>query len=297
MKNSTRKENVMVLARHDFGRSLKRPLKRFWAIIFMALGFYAFSLMAVPYTASANDSAFAYYSGEIKQPVDHGVWGAFLQRYVVSDEEGLNRVAYGKVTAEDRASLEAYIASLEAIDPTRLGGDEAFAYWVNLYNAVTVKIVLDHYPIASIRDIRTGFRAGPWKRDVVRVNGRDLSLDDIEHGILRQYWNEPRVHYAVNCASIGCPNLAKRPYSGSTLDMDLDKAASAYINSPRGVSLKRGRLKVSSLYRWFRSDFGRKERDVVDHLRHYAAPELQMALAGKTDIDSYEYDWRLNDAE
>ncbi len=247
-------------------------------------------------SAQANDINFSYYSGEVKTPVDHSAWALFLNKYTATNADGINLMDYGAVTAEDRAQLEAYIASLEAIDPTRLGGDEAFAYWVNLYNAVTVKVVLDHYPVASIRDIRTGFRAGPWRRKLVKVDGVMLSLDDIEHGILRAYWNEPRVHYAVNCAAMGCPNLARKPYNGASLDSDLDAAARNYINSPRGVVIERGRLTLSAIYRWYRSDFGRSDADILAALRQYAAPELRATLSQYRKIDSYAYDWSLNDA-
>ena len=178
----------------------------------------------------------------------------------------------------------------------------AFATWINLYNAVTLQVVLERYPIASIRDIRsegTGLdpRAliGPWRTKRVTVEGRRLSLDDIENTILRPTFHDSRVHYAINCASIGCPNLMPRAWRAETLEADLDAAARAYVNHPRGVSVNaNGSLRASSIYRWFRADFGGSDANVIAHLRRYGSPELAQGLAGATRIAGHGYDWALN---
>ena len=237
---------------------------------------------------------------------DHGPWGALLQDWLVlpPPEDGgaaPHFVDYAglKASAQGRAALAAYIDSLAAIDPALLSRDEQFAFWVNLYNALTVQVVVEHYPVASIRDISISaglFARGPWGRKLVRVAGRDLSLDDIEHGILRPDFGDPRVHYAVNCASWSCPDLATEPYEAATLDTMLDTAARRYINSPRGVDIRGGRLTVSSIFNWYRKDFGGTEAGVLAELRKYAGPELADALAGATRVSSYDYDWTLNDA-
>ena len=127
---------------------------------------------------------------------------------------------------------------------TQLNQSEQFAYWVNLYNAKTVDLVVAHYPVRSIRDIGiSGLLAtGPWGKKVVRVEGVDLSLDDVEHKILRPLWRDPRIHYAVNCASAGrCPNLARSAYTGASLEAMLKVAARDYVNSPRGASIQNRR--------------------------------------------------------
>lgn len=237
---------------------------------------------------------------------DHGPWGALLQAWLVlpPPEEGgaaPHFVDYAglKASPRDRAVLDAYIESLEAVDPAALSRDEQFAFWVNLYNALTVQVVVEHYPVASIRDISISpglFARGPWGRKLVRVAGRDLSLDDIEHGILRPDFGDPRVHYAVNCASWSCPDLAAEPYEAATLDAMLDAAARRYINSPRGVDIRNGRLTVSSIFSWYKKDFGGNEAGVLAELRQYAGPELAATLAGATRVSSYDYDWSLNDA-
>ncbi len=235
---------------------------------------------------------------------DDAAYDTLLARYVAASADGINRVDYARWSASqsDRAALDAYVTDLAQQPTSTFARDRAFAYWVNLYNAVTLQVVLERYPIASIRDIRsegTGLdpRAliGPWRTRRVTVEGRRLSLDDIENTILRPTFRDPRVHYAINCASIGCPNLMPRAWRAETLDADLDAAARAYVNHPRGVSVAaNGSPRVSSIYRWFRADFGGSDANVIAHLRRYAAPELAQRLAGATRIAGHGYDWTLN---
>lgn len=233
---------------------------------------------------------------------DHAPWARLLEAHLEQGEGGApNRFDYGalKANGEDRAALRSYIASLEATDPGVLSRDEAFAFWVNLYNALTVEVVIDHYPVASIRDIAISpglFSTGPWGKKLVTVAGRELSLDDIEHGILRPDFGDSRVHYAVNCASVGCPDLAARPYTGDELDAMLDRAARAYVNSPRGARVENGRLTASSIFKWYMKDFGGTEEGVLAELRKYAGPDLAAALENVSGVASYDYDWSLNDA-
>lgn len=228
----------------------------------------------------------------------HDAFGALLRRYVVAGGDGLNRVRYARFKAEARAPLDRYVAALAATGASGLGRDDAFAFWVNLYNAVTLQVVLAHYPVRSIRDIDLGggfFARGPWRKKLVSVEGRDLSLDDIEHGILRKRWSEPRVHYAVNCASVGCPNLAREAWTGNRLERMLDAGARAFVNHPRGLRTASGGLRASRIYSWFAEDFG-TERQLRDHWRAHAAAPLAAALDANPRIAGYDYDWGLNDA-
>lgn len=225
-----------------------------------------------------------------------------LSRYVSTSADGVNRVRYAawKATPADQAALDRVVAAMERRAPSRMGRDERFAYWVNLYNAVTLQIVLENHPVRSIRDIPSRTLdprglAGPWRTPRVSVEGRRLSLDQIEHAILRPEFRDPRVHYAVNCASIGCPNLKTGAWRAETLDADLDAAARAFVNHPRGLSVEAGgKVSASSLYRWFSADFG-GEAGVIAHLRRYASPPLAARLAGTRRISTYAYDWSLNE--
>lgn len=231
------------------------------------------------------------------QQVDHAEWQALLDAYLVSDHpSGINRFAYGQVTAADRARLQGYLQALAAVDPRRLARAEQRAYWINLYNALTVNLVLEHYPVKSIRKIHGGlFGLGPWGREITTVAGQDLSLNDVEHRILRPIWRDPRIHYAVNCASLGCPNLAARAYTAANTDQLLDAGARAYVNHPRGARLADGRLTLSSIYDWYQVDFGGDTAGVLAHLQRYARPELAAALAGFDGRIDYAYDWALNE--
>jgi hypothetical protein len=230
---------------------------------------------------------------------------AMLARHVVAHPDGVARVRYAAWKAgPDLAALEAWIAAVAAARPSAMPRGEAFAYWANLYNALTLKVVLDRHPVRSIRDIRSSGVPfdpkqffGPWRTRLVAVEGRRLSLDDIEHGIMRPTFRDPRVHYAVNCASIGCPNLRPAAWREATLERDLDDAAATFVNHPRSATVEAdGRLRVSSIYTWFREDFGGDEAGVVAHLRRHARPALAARLAPETRIAGDAYDWALNDA-
>ena len=191
--------------------------------------------------------------------IDHQAWGRLLKTYIVTDSDGVNRFDYGAVSAGDRHALDRYIADLAGLPIDDFNRAEQRAYWINLYNALTIQVVLAHYPVESIRDIdiSPGFFAdGPWGKELITIAGEDLSLNDIEHRILRPIWQDPRVHYAVNCASIGCPNLQKTPFTGRNAEAVLDRAARDYVNSARGVRSGKDGLVVSSIYVWFREDFG-----------------------------------------
>jgi hypothetical protein len=127
----------------------------------------------------------------------------------------------------------------------------------------------------------------------VKVNGTDLSLDDIEHGILRPIWKDPRIHYAVNCASMGCPNLAPEAYKAANLESMLENAARSYINHPRGLSRDGNRLLLSSIYSWYAEDFGGRE-GLKEHLLRYADDETRTMIEGSSGGFKYGYDWSLN---
>ncbi len=229
--------------------------------------------------------------------VDHAAWNTLLAARVRRGPGGVNRFDYAGTTAPERRDLEAYLERLAATAVSRLDRDEQRAFWINLYNALTVKVVLDHYPVESIRDIdiSPGFFAdGPWGRKLVRVEGEGLSLDDIEHRILRPIWRDPRIHYAVNCASLGCPDLQPEAFTTANTEALLERGARDYVNHPRGARIDGGRLVVSSIYHWFEEDFGGSDAGVIAHLRRYAAPALVRRLEGVERIADHRYDWSLN---
>lgn len=260
-------------------------------------GFVALERLAIP-PAEPIDPFWSQHDRASERTVDHSAWNRFLQTYVESDPAGVNRVGYARVSSTDRNALEAYLALLSEVPVQNLTRSEQLAFWVNLYNARTVALILDHYPVESIRDISFGLLSfGPWSKPLLAVQGRELSLHDIEHGIIRPLWPDPRIHYVLNCAAVGCPNLRKAAYTGFGIDAAMEQAARAYVNDPRGVRVDEdGGLTVSKIYGWFKEDFGNSEDAVLAHLQRYAEPGLAARLANRNEIDDYVYDWSLNDA-
>ncbi len=229
--------------------------------------------------------------------IDFTAWDAFLKVHVQVGDDGVHRLDYGNLAAGQRDTLAQIVADLAAVPISTYGRREQFAYWVNLYNVVTVKLIADHHPVESIRDIDISpglFASGPWDKDLVTVEGEALTLNDIEHRILRPIWNDPRIHYAVNCASIGCPNLAVDAFTGAGLEEQLEAAARSYINDPRGVTVANGEVTVSKIYDWFFEDFGESVSLLLQHLKRYAEPPLAAQLEDIGTINGTAYDWSLN---
>lgn len=222
--------------------------------------------------------------------VNHQPWQDFLNLYLI-DEGEYSLVHYQKVTDSDKQQLKQYIADLAAITPQTLRKEQQYAYWVNLYNAITVDIILANYPLKSITKLGGIFSFGPWGDDAVKIDGKTLTLNDIEHRILRPIWNDPRTHYAVNCASLGCPNLQKEAFTATNSDALLTKAAREFINSEKGLLITEKRSQLSSIYEWFADDFG-GEDNLLEHLKQYRS-DLPPSLI---NIE-YQYDWSLNEVK
>jgi hypothetical protein len=235
------------------------------------------------------------------QKIDHSLWDQFLRKYLVaSHASGVNRVRYGAVTLEDRKLLKTYLQTMQSLPISTYNRTEQKAYWINLYNALTVQLVLSRYPVESIREINISpgwFSRGPWGAKLATVEEEKLSLDDIEHRILRPVWKDNRVHYAVNCASLGCPNLQAVAYTGENIEALLDRGAREYVNHSRGVSLANGKLWASSIYIWFQEDFGGSAEGLMEHWLRYANPTLAEALRSYSGGLDHGYDWRLNSPE
>jgi hypothetical protein len=272
-----------------------------WARLILAIVTLALAaLQTGPATAAPKANLWPRWEAhadKVLMRVDHEPWQTFLQRYVTTADNGINLVKYADVTAEDKFALNQYIRYLTALNVDWMTRDQQLAYWVNLYNAFTVKLVLDHYPVSSIRKIRPSAAAsGPWRTKLLTVNKEDLSLDDIEHRILRPIWRDPRIHYVLNCAALGCPNLLLSAMRADKVNLMLEAAAHGFINHPRGVSQGDVGFVVSSIYNWYEADFGGNKDAVLAHILRYARPALARAIHDIPRIEGYAYDWRLNDA-
>lgn len=278
------------------------PRRRPSLMVLLILAFLPFAASSAPWERLFAPDAELWdiwtpYTPSSELHVDHGDWDTLLKAHLVRGPNGVMRVDYAGF-ARDRAVLDRYLARLAATEVRGLDRPDQFAYWINLYNALTVRVVLDHPDVESIRDIDISpglFASGPWGAELVTVQGQPLTLNDIEHRILRPIFDDPRIHYAVNCASIGCPDLRAEAYAPEMLDAQLDDQARGYVNHSRGAHVDGdGGLQVSSIYVWFREDFGGTEKGVIDHLLRHAEGSLRNHLITTGEIAGDAYDWQLN---
>ena len=230
--------------------------------------------------------------------VDHQLWQSLLSRFVRESADGINRVAYREFDEAAKLELSNYLEAMSRVAPTQLNQNEQLAYWINLYNAQTIQVVLDHPKKKSILSMGPFFDFGPWDEPYLTIEGKPVTLNDIEHRILRPIWQDHRLHYVLNCASIGCPNLNRHAYQAELIDQQLAGAQVNFLRHPRAVTLTdSGKLQVTSLFDWYLIDFA---QDISGLLAYLAAqrPDLAADLSALVDegnpkID-YVYDWDLN---
>ena len=255
--------------------------------------------------SSADFPTFTAFDTKSAQTVDHSSFDRFLTTYLISSPldnpatQGANLIRYNDVSAADKQALIDYIDRLQAVKVSTLSRNEQLAFWINLYNAETIRVILENFPVNSIRDIKSSpfDIKGPWNDVRLNVEGNALSLDNIENKIVRPVFQDARIHYGLNCAAIGCPNLRPQAFKGYNLDRTLDEQARAFINNPRAASVEDGKLTVSRIFLWYEDDYGGDDAGILNHIRHYAAPDLSQALTDINTISRYEYDWDLNSAQ
>ena len=192
---------------------------------------------------------------------------------------------------DDAKALGRYVDKLSALDPADWPRNAALAYWINLYNAVTLRLILDNYPLDSIKDIGGFLKKSPWKRELVTVNGRKLTLNNIENDIIRPDFGDARIHFALNCASIGCPPLSDEVFAAERLSEQLDAACRVALNRDQWVQVDGEKLKLTKIFDWYGDDFEKGGGSVLEFIRRYrteAMPE------GEVEIDFMSYDWSLN---
>jgi hypothetical protein len=275
-------------------KSLFRPL----IVMMFALSLSGFTPLEALFAPKADLwERWLAHDAESQKIIDHGLWQAVLTARVKGNQDGVNRVAYGAMSEKDDAALGRYLDQMRHVAISAYNRDEQLAYWINVYNAATVHLIRRHYPLKSIRDIEVGsglFTDGAWDHKLFSVEGEELTLNDIEHRILRPVWKDPRLHYALNCASIGCPNLNATAYSSANSQQLLNESAVDFVNHPRGVSAAEEGLRVSKIYLWFAEDFGGSD-GVLAHLKTFAFADLAARIDGGAEIVDYNYDWSLNE--
>jgi len=221
----------------------------------------------------------------------HKTWDTLLQKYVKNGQ-----VNY-KGFARDVKLLDGYLEKLDKTDVSSFSREEKLAFWINAYNAFTVKLILEHYPVKSIRKI-----SRPWSRRIWKAAGDTLSLDDIEHKILRKELKEPRIHFAIVCASIGCPNLQSFAFGGARVNEQLGRAAAEFFSSRKHFYFETGGDKVtifiSKIFSWFGEDFGDKKEQRVDFILRFLgkADAEKIKKASSVRMKYLRYNWDLNES-
>ena len=241
----------------------------------------------------------------------HKAWDALLKKHVVLVDGGkASQLRYAEL-AKDRALLTPYLDSLSVVSESEFGGwtkPRQTAFLINAYNAYTAELILANYPVKSIKDIGSDLFNNRWKKKFFKLLGQDSYLDRIEHEILRKpgSYDEPRVHFAVNCASIGCPMLREEAYVAERLDAQLEEQTTRFLSDrTRNRVTAQGRLEVSKIFDWFKEDWSSGYQGIRSREQFFAkyaklladSPEQQKLVAdGKAQLSFLDYDWTLNDA-
>ncbi|WP_338219287.1 DUF547 domain-containing protein [Algoriphagus sp. oki45] len=225
------------------------------------------------------------------QPPSHQIWNELLQSHVKP-----NGMVDYKGFIREKAKLEKYLAMISSQAPDRKtwSKNEQMVYWINAYNAFTVKLIVDNYPVESIRDLGPKLKIplikDVWHYKFFKIGGVDSSLDEIEHSILRKEFEEPRIHFAINCASISCPPLLNEAFVADKLESQLQKVAVAFVNDPTKNKISTNQAEVSSIFSWFSGDFT-KNGSLIDFLNKYS----KVKLNSKAKISYMDYNWNLNE--
>ncbi len=252
-------------------------------------------------------------SNAVAQGFDHAhkAWDALLKKHVVLlSGKHASQVRYAEF-ARDRGALKAYLGALSAVTEAEFQGwprPQRMALLINAYNAFTVELILEHYPVKSIKDIGSDLFNNRWKRKFFRLLGRESYLDQIEHEILRKpgSYDEPRVHFAVNCASIGCPMLREEAFVAERLEAQLEEQAVRFLSDrSRNRVGAQGRLEVSKIFDWFKEDWESGYQGIKSREQYFAkyakllsddSAQQKRVAEGKAPISFLDYDWSINDA-
>ncbi|RHX91483.1 DUF547 domain-containing protein [Leptospira yasudae] len=219
----------------------------------------------------------------------HGSFNAELKKYV---KEGSVDYASWK---NNRAALDSYLQTLSSVSETEYSSfsqAEKLSFLINAYNAFTIRLILDHYPLKSIKELG-GLLTGPWKMEFFSLLGSKKNLDWIEHQKLRKEFQEPRIHFAINCASKGCPPLFEEAFQPSKLESQLSNAAKRFLSNPNynRYNATKNVLYLSKIFQWFQEDFTRKSGNLVNFFNSNSglAP-----IPANSEIEYLDYDWNLN---
>ena len=220
----------------------------------------------------------------------HFEWDKILKKYTV--QEG-NQVLFNyQELKKTPAEFEGYLrtlSNLKRVEFKSFSKKEKLAFWINVYNAFTVKLIIDNYPVKSIKDIG-GWFGSPWKIKFLEIFNKKISLDTVEHGIIRKDFNEARIHFAVNCASFGCPSLLPEAFTGKGLELQLDKAAKNFLtNTAKNKYVESSKtIYMSKIFKWYGDDF----KSQYGSYKKFASKYITFPT--NAQVDWLDYDWNLN---
>jgi hypothetical protein len=224
-------------------------------------------------------------------PPSHKAWDELLKANVST-----NGIVNYKGFISEKAKLETYLKSISENAPDRKtwSKNEQLAYWINAYNAFTVKLIVDNYPVESIKDLGPALKIplikDVWHYKFFKIGGQESSLDEIEHSILRKEFEEPRIHFAINCASVSCPPLLNEAFEASTINAQLDKVAKGFINDSSRNKITPIAIQISLIFSWFNGDFT-KNGSLIDFLNKYS----NLKINANAKVSHLDYDWNLNE--
>ncbi|MGQ9806820.1 MAG: DUF547 domain-containing protein [Chlorobiales bacterium] len=235
------------------------------------------------------------------QSFDHSLFDAVLKRHVKDGKVNYQALKHDK-------DFQTYLEQLSKANPDMLATrEEKIAFWINAYNAFTLKLIVDNYPVKSITEISalgklTAFIGdSPWKKDFFTINGKKMMLDKIEHEILRESFKEYRVHFAVNCASISCPILRPEAYTSESLNQQLNEQAKQFLKDTlrNRIDLKTKTIYLSKIFSWYQDDFSKSAGSLEKYLADYIDDEeiKRMLLNKEFKVEYLDYDWNLNEAK
>jgi hypothetical protein len=238
------------------------------------------TLAAVPAVATAPAAA-----------PDHAAFDKLLKKHVNSK----GQVNYKGFKADEK-EFNQYLALLSKNAPAASWSkQEQMAYWINAYNAYTIRLILDHYPVQSIKDIgskiKIPFVTTPWAAKFFSIGGKKMSLDEIEHGTLRKKFNDPRIHFALVCASVSCPSLRNEAYTAAKLDSQLDDQGRDFVNNPAKNKISKSSAQLSKYFDWYKGDWSENGQSVVKWVNKYSTTKLD----ANAKIDFLDYNWNLNE--
>ena len=266
-------------------------LLRKLAILGLSLGLmvtYSFAAHAAP---AAKQNSFFYDSEELNEFfVDHSLWDELLKKYVSDHPSGISRFDYDGVTAADKARIEEYLAMLEQLDPRQMSMGTQKPYWLNLFNASLIWQVIDSEPETSIKEISSRVL---WRKKRLYISMQDVSLDIIEHGILRTNFDDPRIHFGITGGTLGSANILNTAYTQENVEELLEQNTRDFLNQPRGLSFDKGRPTLSTIFKWYSKDFGARADDIKAFVAKYLSDEKKQ-LWNDARRFGYSYDWGLN---